>query len=215
MASTMYIDEFDVSTNEWHVGLEVILTFNIGCFSYNCKGCRGIGLNWGLAEEKDAACGHAPRSFHEFGHETISLGCGDEIRIEKRRTVTQDDVDRIESGAEKCVAFISDGLRGQCCVGKTVYTVEPPNPAHGRLVNIDHPASVEHGARFEVRAAVKNTGGSTGHFYLMLYQNGHEDYEYELGDIAAGSTSSTVSLPATAPGTGSSTSIELKCIRTT
>ena len=94
------------------------------------------------------------------------------------------------------------------------HTVTVSN-AKGEIVNIDHPASVEHGARFEVRAAVKNTGGSTGHFYLMLYQNGHEDYEYELGDIAAGSTSSTVSLPATAPGTGSSTSIELKCIRTT
>lgn len=88
-------------------------------------------------------------------------------------------------------------------------------PGKGEIANLDYPASVKHGATFDVNAATKNIGSGSGKFVMELHINGSLESRSAEFTLAAGATSTDKIPAATAPTTGTSMSIVVKCIRIT
>ncbi len=88
-------------------------------------------------------------------------------------------------------------------------------PGKGEIVNLDYPASVKHGATFDVTAATKNIGSGSGTFVMELHIDGTRQSRSAEFTLAAGATSTDKIPAATAPTTGDSMAIIVKCIRIT
>jgi hypothetical protein len=88
-----------------------------------------------------------------------------------------------------------------------------PKPAKGKIVNLNYPSSVEQGATFDVDASTKNVGTGSGLFKMQLFINGTWAATSSQFTLAAGSTSSDKIPAKIAPASGTSMSIEVKCIR--
>jgi hypothetical protein len=100
-----------------------------------------------------------------------------------------------------------------------------PKPAKGEIVNLNYPSSVEQGATFDVDASTKqgatfdvdastkNVGTGSGLFKMQLFINGTWAATSSQFTLAAGSTSSDKIPAKIAPASGTSMSIEVKCIR--
>ena len=86
-------------------------------------------------------------------------------------------------------------------------------PAEGELVEVDIPASVPHGASYDVTAKAHNKGGSTGTFEIRWYTDTVLRSTSGTFTLAADATSEDKVLPATAPTTGASMTYNLRLIR--
>lgn len=130
MASTLSVSGISVATIEWYVGLTVHTTIKVTCNDFaweRCDNCFAM-LRWGIAKEGYADCEVTPNGFIEFGSEYVAVGCGVEDVLPKLHTVTQDDIDAIESGCTHYVAFISQGMSGACTQGAEIRSVSLPCP---------------------------------------------------------------------------------------
>jgi len=88
-------------------------------------------------------------------------------------------------------------------------------PGLGEIVNLDYPTSVKHGAAFDVNASTKNVGSGSGTFVMELHVDGTLQSRSAEFTLAAGATSTDKIPAATAPTSGTSISIVVKCIRIT
>lgn len=115
----------------------------------------------------------------------------------------------------------SIGVYGGNTCGKSndanvVATVTAPViPAKGEIVGLDAPASVKHGASYDIQAKTKNTGGGSGTFKMQLLIGGAVKSTSAQFTLAPGATSSDKIPAATAPTTGTSMSFTVRCIRIT
>lgn len=90
-----------------------------------------------------------------------------------------------------------------------------PAAAEGSIVNFNYPSSAERGERVAIRAAIKNVGDETGTFKLQLYRGSSRVAQSAQFTVAANRTSSSKTLYTTTPGSGTSQSYQLKCVRLT
>jgi hypothetical protein len=98
---------------------------------------------------------------------------------------------------------------------KTFTIALTAEPGLGEIVSLNYPATVKHGASFDVNASTKNVGSGDGEFVMELYVNGSlESRSAEFG-LGAGATSTDKIPAATAPAEGTSMAIAVKCIRIT
>lgn len=88
-------------------------------------------------------------------------------------------------------------------------------PGLGEIVNLDYPTSVKHGATFDVNASTNNVGSGSGTFVMELHVDGVLQSRSAEFTLAAGATSTDKIPVATAPASGASMSIVVKCIRIT
>ena len=88
-------------------------------------------------------------------------------------------------------------------------------PGAGQIVSLNYPATIQHGATFDITAATKNVGSGSGRFVMELHINGTRQSRSAEFTLAAGATSSDKIPAATAPASGTSMSIAVKCIRIT
>jgi uncharacterized protein YfaS (alpha-2-macroglobulin family) len=96
------------------------------------------------------------------------------------------------------------------------FTIElTAEPGEGRIVNQNYPASVKHGAAFDVNASTENIGDGSGTFVMELHIDGTLESRSAEFTLAAGATSTDKIPEATAPAVGESMSIDVKCIRIT
>jgi len=86
-------------------------------------------------------------------------------------------------------------------------------PAKGQIINLDHPASVEHGAACDINAAIKNIGDLSGQFKTQILIDSVLKATSPEFTLAGGATSTDKIKPFTAPLTGESMDIIIKCIR--
>ena len=98
---------------------------------------------------------------------------------------------------------------------KTFTIALTAEPGIGEIVSLNYPASVKHGAEFDVNAATKNIGSGSGKFVMELYINGSVQSRSAEFTLAAGVMSADKIPAATAPAEGTSMSIDVKCIRIT
>jgi len=89
----------------------------------------------------------------------------------------------------------------------------PIPSAKGQIVNLDHPVSVEHGAACDINAAIKNIGELSGQFKTQILLDGVLKATSSEFTLAGGATSTDKIKPFTAPLTGESMDIIIKCIR--
>jgi len=85
--------------------------------------------------------------------------------------------------------------------------------AKGQIVNLDHPVIVEHGAACDINAAIKNIGDLTGQFKTQILLDGVLKATSPEFTLEGGATSTDKIQPFTAPLTGESMDIIIKCIR--
>jgi len=97
-------------------------------------------------------------------------------------------------------------------IGAFVY-IEGATPAEGRIVNLDYPASVGHGAVCDINAAIKNIGELSGLFKMQIFINSALKATSPAFTLAGGKTSVDKIAPFNAPTTGESMAIMIKCIR--
>lgn len=95
----------------------------------------------------------------------------------------------------------------------TIALTEPPG--EGMIVDINYPATVPHSATFDVNAHTKNIGSGTGTFRMEIHIDGTLQATSAEFTLAAGAISPDKIPAATAPPSGESMSIVLKCIRIT
>lgn len=85
----------------------------------------------------------------------------------------------------------------------------------GEIVNMNYPATVQHGAEFDIDAAVTNVGEGTGTFVMEWYIDGSLQSRSGEFELAAEATSADKIPAAIAPTSGAAMSIVIKCIRIT
>jgi hypothetical protein len=95
----------------------------------------------------------------------------------------------------------------------TIALTAPEVPAKGEIVNLTHPASVEHGAAFDVDASTENLGTVSGTFKMQLFIDAALEATSPEFTLAGGATSSDKIPAANAPASGDSMDITVKCIR--
>jgi hypothetical protein len=88
-----------------------------------------------------------------------------------------------------------------------------PSAAKGELYDVFCPTSVLQGSSIDARFRVKNVGGSVGTFKVALYRGTTLVVQTSTWNQAAGTTSAELKLNTTAPGTGTSVTHTLKCMR--
>lgn len=93
------------------------------------------------------------------------------------------------------------------------YTTPQPTAAKGRIVNFSYPTNVKNGERISVRAAVQNTGGSTGTFELQLFVGYTQVAQSLQFNVESGRTGPTKTVYVNAPPTGGRVSYQLMCVR--
>lgn len=98
---------------------------------------------------------------------------------------------------------------------KTFTITLTAEPGLGEIVSLNYPSSVKHGATFDVNASTKNTGSGSGTFVMELHINGSLESRSAEFTLIAGGTSEDKIPSATAPASGASMSIVVKCIRIT
>jgi len=91
--------------------------------------------------------------------------------------------------------------------------IEAAISAKGQIVNLDHPVIVEHGAACDINAAIKNIGELSGQFKTQILLDGVLKATSPEFTLAGGATSTDKIKPFTAPLTGESMDIIIKCIR--
>ena len=91
--------------------------------------------------------------------------------------------------------------------------IEGATPAEGRIVNLNYPVSVGHGAVCDVNSAIKNIGELSGLFKMQIFINGVLKATSPMFTLAGGKTSIDKIAPFTAPTAGESMAIIIKCIR--
>jgi hypothetical protein len=98
---------------------------------------------------------------------------------------------------------------------KTFTIALTAEPGLGEIVSLNYPASVKHGAAFDVSASTKNIGGGSGTFVMELHIDASLQSRSAEFTLAAGATSADKIPAATAPASGASMSMAVKCIRIT
>lgn len=88
-------------------------------------------------------------------------------------------------------------------------------PGLGEIVSLNYPAKVQHGTAFDITAATKNSGSGSGVFVMELHVDGGLKSRSPEFTLAAGATSADQIPAATAPASGASMAIVIKCIRIT
>lgn len=88
-------------------------------------------------------------------------------------------------------------------------------PGAGQIVSLNYPETVQHGATFDIDASTQNIGSGSGRFVMELHINGSLEARSAEFTLAAGATSTDKIPAATAPASGTSMSIVVKCIRIT
>jgi len=89
----------------------------------------------------------------------------------------------------------------------------PIPSAKGQIINLDHPVIVEHGAACDINAAIKNIGELSGQFKTQILIDSVLKATSPEFTLAGGATSTDKIKPFTAPLTGESMDIIIKCIR--
>jgi len=97
----------------------------------------------------------------------------------------------------------------------TITLTAPSTPAKGSIVDLTYPVSVEHGKSVDINAATKNTGELSGSFKMQIFIDGVLKATSPVFTLAGGETSADKIAPFTAPSTGTSMAIDVKCIRIT
>lgn len=84
----------------------------------------------------------------------------------------------------------------------------------GRIVSLNYPLTVQHGATVDINAAIKNIGELSGLFKMQLWRDGVLKATSPQFILAGGETSADKINPFTAPTTGEKMAMAIKCIRT-
>ena len=92
----------------------------------------------------------------------------------------------------------------------TIITATPK----GRIVSLNYPLSVQHGATVDIDAAIKNIGELSGLFKMQLWRDGVLKATSPQFILASGETSTDKINPFTAPTSGAKMAMAIKCIRT-
>ena len=97
----------------------------------------------------------------------------------------------------------------------TIALTAPEVPAEGRIVDLTYPIEVEHGATFDVNASTKNLGTLSGTFKMQMFIDGSLISTSAPFALAGGATSTDKIPSATAPASGDTMAMTVKCIRVT
>lgn len=95
----------------------------------------------------------------------------------------------------------------------TIALEAPAVPAKGSIVELTYPVSVIYGATVDINAATKNIGELTGIFKMQLFIDEALKTTSPVFTLAGGETSTDKIDPFTAPATGESMAIGIKCVR--
>lgn len=88
-------------------------------------------------------------------------------------------------------------------------------PGLGDIVSLTYPATVQHGTVFNVDASTKNVGTGSSTFVMEVYVYSALKSRSPEFTLAGGATSTDKIPPMTAPASGTSMNIEVRCIRIT
>lgn len=86
--------------------------------------------------------------------------------------------------------------------------------SEGSIVSLNYPLTVQHGATVDIDAAIKNIGELSGLFKMQLWRDGVLKATSPQFILASGETSTDKINPFTAPASGASMAMAIKCIRT-
>ena len=97
----------------------------------------------------------------------------------------------------------------------TIALTAPEVPAKGKIVNLSYPVSVVQGSTFDVDASTRNEGTLPGVFkmQLLVESSGNIISTSPQFTLAGGATTTDKIEPFTAPPTGKSMAMMVKCIQ--
>lgn len=163
MGCTTYLAKIKLSPgDEWSKGMEVTITVTLGNYPSPCDPCS-VRMWVGLSSATSCACNDIPSDFNSFGSKDIDyweVPCAETKEYVFKHTVTQEDIDLIESGIRRCFALTTGGIAGTCYKYDSV-SVKPADPGKGDLLDaVAEPTTAYQGDRVCIYGTIKNIGGT-------------------------------------------------------